>query len=385
MVQRLILKNWRNFRTVDVRLRDVTYLIGANATGKSNFLDVFRFLRDISKPQGGGLQKAVSDRGGIPKLRCLHARRDPEVRIEVHLADGIDDPAPLWRYEVGFKPEGKGAQRILVTMERVFKLGKSTPILTRPGSDDENDKARLTETHLEQVQANEAFRDIAIFFSETLYLHVVPQLLKFGDQLGGQRLESDPFGQGLLEQIARTSERVRTSRLRRIEKALRIAIPQFSELRFVRDEGSGRPHLEVRYQHYRPNAGWQREDQWSDGTLRLFGLFWSLLDSNSLLLLEEPDLSLNDAIVTQIPLMLLRLNRDTKRRRQVLLSTHSEALLSNPGIDSRAVLRLSPSSEGSEVKLPDAAEEAAIRAGLSVAEVSLPKTRPDKASQLALF
>jgi predicted ATPase len=92
LITRLVLKNWRNFREADVPLRDNTYLLGANATGKSNLLDVFRFLRDISKTQGGGLQKAVSDRGGIPKLRCLHARRDPEVRIEVHLADTADDP-----------------------------------------------------------------------------------------------------------------------------------------------------------------------------------------------------------------------------------------------------------------------------------------------------
>jgi predicted ATPase len=71
LVQRLILKNWRNFRQADVPLRD--------ATGKSNLLDVFRFLRDVCKAKGGGLQTAVAERGGIAKLRCLHARRDPEV------------------------------------------------------------------------------------------------------------------------------------------------------------------------------------------------------------------------------------------------------------------------------------------------------------------
>jgi len=116
---RLILKNWRNFRDVDARLRDTSYLLGANATGKSNLLDTFRFLRDVSKAQGGGLQKAVSDRGGIPKLRCLHARRDPEVRIEVHLADSANDPEPAWRYVLAFKPEGKGLQRTLVSAEQV--------------------------------------------------------------------------------------------------------------------------------------------------------------------------------------------------------------------------------------------------------------------------
>jgi predicted ATPase len=385
LVQRLILKNWRNFRNVDVRLRNITYLIGANASGKSNLLDVFRFLRDICKPQGGGLQKAVADRGGIPKLRCLHARRDPEVKLEVHLAISEDDDEPLWRYILGFGPDGKGAQRIVVTQEQVWKLGSSTPLLTRPGSDDKADPARLTQTHLEQIQTNGDFREIAVFFSEVLYLHVVPQLLKFGDQIGGQRLENDPFGQGLLEQVARVSEKVRVSRLRRIEEALKHAVPQFGQFRFVRDEVTGRPHLEVRYQHHRPHAGWQKEDQWSDGTLRLFGLLWSFLDSNSILLLEEPELSLNSEIVKQIPLILQRLQRDGKRRRQVVLTTHSEALLDNSGIDARAVLRLLPGPEGSQVNLPDEQERVALEAGLSVAEVMLSKIRPEEAKQLRLF
>ena len=87
MIKRLRLKNWRNFKEVEVNLRDRVYVIGPNASGKSNFLDVLRFLRDVAKPEGGGLQRAVKDRGGLTKLRCLLARRDPEVRIEIELAE----------------------------------------------------------------------------------------------------------------------------------------------------------------------------------------------------------------------------------------------------------------------------------------------------------
>jgi hypothetical protein len=85
IVSRIKLKNWRNFQKVDVPLRERMFIVGPNASGKSNFLDVFRFLRDIAKSEGGGLQKAVRDRGGISKLRCLLARRDPQIEIEVHL------------------------------------------------------------------------------------------------------------------------------------------------------------------------------------------------------------------------------------------------------------------------------------------------------------
>ncbi len=49
---RLRLQNWKNFRSVDVPLEPRMFLVGPNASGKSNLLDVFRFLRDIAKPKG---------------------------------------------------------------------------------------------------------------------------------------------------------------------------------------------------------------------------------------------------------------------------------------------------------------------------------------------
>jgi predicted ATPase len=386
IVTHLKLKNWRNFRDVDAPLGERTYLLGANASGKSNLLDVFRFLHDVSKPQGGGLQKAILDRGGIQKVRCLHARRDPEVRIEVHLSESSDDSTPDWRYVLGFKPEGKGAQRTLISCEQVWKRGVKEPILNRPDSGDSADKVRLTQTAIEQIQANADFRELAIFFGNVAYLHLVPQLLKYGDQIAGKYLEDDPFGQGLLERIAKTQKKTRDSRLRRIEKALALAVPQFKELRFVQDRVTGRPHLEAMYSHYRPNAGWQSEEQFSDGTLRLLGLLWALIDGDSLLLLEEPELSLNDAIVREIPGLLDRVQREKKRRgRQVIISTHSEALLSNPGIDGRGVLLLEPDAEGTRVRLVNDEEAVALRAGLSIAETVLPKARPKNIEQLSLW
>lgn len=382
IVTHLILKNWRNFRNVDIPLRERTYLLGANAAGKSNLLDVFRFLRDICKPQGGGLQKAIHDRGGVQKLRCLHARRDPEVRIEIHLSDSADDTEPLWRYILGFKPEGKGAQRTLISIEQVWQ--KEKLVLDRPNKGDIEDTMRLTQTALEQIQVNAKFRELAVFFGETTYLHLVPQLLKYAEQLGGQRLEDDPFGQGFLERIALTPAKTRDARLKKIESALTIAVPQFKELRFAPDKIKGHPHLEARYSHYRPNAGWQREEQFSDGTLRLLGLLWVLLEGDSLLLLEEPELSLNDSIVREIPRLLQRALRG-KKQRQVLISTHSEALLSNPGIDGRGVLLLEPELEGTRVRGIDDKESFALENGLSVAEVVLPKTHPNLSEQMSLW
>ena len=49
LVSNIRLKNWRNFQSLDLPLRDVTYVLGPNASGKSNLLDALRFLRDVGK------------------------------------------------------------------------------------------------------------------------------------------------------------------------------------------------------------------------------------------------------------------------------------------------------------------------------------------------
>ena len=381
LITRLQLKNWKNFQTLDIPFRDVTWFLGANASGKSNLLDALRFLRDVSKTKGGGLQAALADRGGLSKVRCLHARRDPEVRIEVTVAESVD-AEESWRYVLGFKSEGKGAQRVLVSQEEVHKGGKL--LLQRPTAKERKDTPLLTQTHLEQIQANAGFRELVEFFGSFTYLHLVPQLLKFSEQIGGRQITDDPFGQGFLERIAKTPEKTRESRLKKINQALKLAVPQFEELRFKKDL-MGHPHLEALYAHHRPNAGWQSEEQFSDGTLRLLGLLWSLLDGQSVLMLEEPEISLNDEIVKQIPLVLNRLLRSRKTGRQVLVSTHSEALLGNLGLDGRGVVLLEMTPQGTQGRSLNDDELATLEAGLSVAEVALPKTRPTGGGQLGLW
>ncbi len=384
LITRLKLNNWMNFRKVDVALRERVYVIGPNAAGKSNLLDVLRFLRDIAKPEGGGLQKAVKDRGGITKLRSLLARKDPVILIEVELAERVDT-VPIWRYVLAFRSEGKGLQRLVVSKEQVVHLPTGKIYCDRPDPDDNVDKDRLTQTYLEQINTNRDFRDVVDFFASVTYLHLVPQLLKHADHLGGYRMEDDPFGQSFLERIAKTPERTQRARLAKIEDVLKVCVPNMKNLRFKRDDITGTPHLEALYEHWRPDAGWQRESQFSDGTLRLLGVMWSLLDGDSLLLLEEPELSLNEDIVRRIPPLIWKVQRHAKYRRQVFVTTHSEALLGDKGIDPREVIRLEPTQDGTVVIESSEADKALIAAGYSVAEAILPKAKPAQIDQLSLF
>lgn len=386
LFRHLTVRNWRNFTKVDVPLSDRMFLVGPNASGKSNLLDVFLFLRDLAKTDGG-LQQAVESRGTLKKLRSLFARRNPLIEIEVTLEDGdADDGGDTWTYRIAIGQEPRGHHRPIVAEEEVTLNGVS--LFKRPSADDKDDPELLTQTWLEQIGLNKEFRPLSVVFQQSFYLHLVPQLLKLPGLANGDTNGTDPFGVKFLQRIMETPEKTRRSRLKKIEKALQIAVPEFQDLNEVRDAITGAPHLEATYRHWRPNGARQREDQFSDGTLRLIGLLWSLLDGRSLLLLEEPEVSLHSEIVRLLPALMWRIQRQSKNRRQVLLSTHSYEMLSDGGIRPEEILLVRPGQgEGSQVQPVSAIDQVRelIVSGLTPADAVLPFTRSQQLKRLALF
>lgn len=375
-VTRLRLENWRNFTEVDVPLGRRVFLIGPNACGKSNLLDALRFLRDLCSP-GGGLEKAVADRGGVSKVRCLAARKKPQIGLRLTL--GTEARPAAWTYRLQFTQDNQRRPRIGV--ECVERNGEK--ILSRPSEDDSRDPARLRQTHIEGISTNEGFREIHRFLRSIRYLHVLPPLIRQPDRFARREASEEAFGSDFLDRVARTTPRTRAARLRRIVEALKVAVPQLVELNLARDK-IGTPHLEGRYEHWRPHAARHREDQFSDGTLRLVALLWAAMDGRGPLLLEEPELNLHTAIVRLLPPLLHKATTDSQR--QVFMATHSPELLSDEGVGAGETLLLQPGENGTRVSR--AADDATIRslleAGLSVRDAAVPATRPQRPDRMLL-
>jgi len=374
---KLHLANWRNFASVDVPLQNRVFIIGPNAAGKSNLLDAFRFLHDLVA-LGGGFEEAITKRGGVSKLRSLAARRYPDVVVGVAIGDP-QQVHPEWEYELAFTQDNR--QRPVIKRETVRKQGQR--ILSRPNAEDNADVERLHQSYIEQVNVNRDFRPLAEFLRTVNYVHLVPQLVRETERYVGKG--QDPFGSDFLEQIAKVPEKTRSSRLRKIGAALKVAVPQLEDLEFYRDPANGTPHLRGKYEHWRPLGAWQTEGQFSDGTLRLLGLLWAILDRAGPLLLEEPELNLHPEVVRYLPQMFSTMQR--RMGRQVIISTHSADLLADEGIGLDEVLLLKPQDEGTVVDLAKNISDAEnlVRGGVPLADILLPATRPPKARQLVLF
>lgn len=348
---RLSVTNWRNFRSVNIEVHRRLFIVGANASGKSNFLDALRFLGDIAR-RGGGLASAIDSRGGLKSVRNLNAGnfKGGRVSIEVDLKDGED----TWSYSLSIKSERSGHHRPIVAHESVVK--NDLKLLERPSQEDVDDSELLTQTHLEQIAANKRFRVIAEYFASITYFHLSPQSLR---ETAGS-FEDDEYGRGFLAAINAEQKHTRDAWLARIQTALSAAVPEFESLTLETDS-AGRPHLVAGYRHWRKDAAKQRETEFSDGTLRLIGLLWTVISnskSSRLLLLEEPELSLNASIVRVLPTMFASAQR--AKDMQIAMTTHSPDLLDDEGVNPNeiVVLRVKEGDHGTSGTLLSDIEEA---------------------------
>ena len=377
IISKIELFNWKNFHRCEVGVQERCFVVGANAAGKSNFIDALRFLRDVAK-QGGGLQTAVRVRGGITKIRCLAAREQSNVKLAIELSES-DSRELCWHYELNFKHTGGGIRenQVKIVSEKVFSGREQRYVLDRSAETLGEDEETLKYTYLEQPNANKDFRVIQQFLQNVEYLNVVPQMVRESASCSYSGDKEDYYGRNFLKRLALLNDNTRRSYFRKINEFLKLAVPQLEELSFVKDE-IGVPHLEARYVHWRTRGSKQQEMQFSDGTLRLIGFLFALIDSNGVLLLEEPEINLHPGIVAQFPEFIAKIQRVKKGGRQVFITTHSYDILSNEGIAPEEVLLLTNSPEGTEVEVLSNVEKAKniLAAGFSMADVVMPLTKP---------
>ena len=148
IVRKIKLHNWKNFQNCEVNITERCFVIGANASGKSNFIDALRFLRDIAK-QSGGLQEAVEERGGITKIRCLAARKQTNISITVELGEDNSDKL-LWKYHLDFSHTGGGIlkNQVIIKQEQVYSYIDKKNILDRNPNSKNEDVETIKYTHL---------------------------------------------------------------------------------------------------------------------------------------------------------------------------------------------------------------------------------------------
>jgi predicted ATPase len=80
LISKISLSNFKNFEHIDVTLGDMNVIVGANASGKSNFIQALKFIQNI---KDFGIDNAISLGGGINYLRNFQVKKNKNTSISI--------------------------------------------------------------------------------------------------------------------------------------------------------------------------------------------------------------------------------------------------------------------------------------------------------------
>lgn len=113
MIKKIRIQNFRSLRDVTVELDPLTVLIGRSGTGKSNFVNAVRFLRDCLNSR----QIDFHSQGGI--FRVLHVDH-PGDPLAYDLGFRISSSGPEYRYSLVWQPSGELDESLQVGGKTLF-------------------------------------------------------------------------------------------------------------------------------------------------------------------------------------------------------------------------------------------------------------------------
>lgn len=104
-IKKLHIENFKSFGKLEVAFQSINLLIGANASGKSNLITLFEFLKNI---QAYGIEDAISRMGGFNSLINLNTNnRDFSIAVELEGDDilSTEDVIILEQNNVKYKAQ----------------------------------------------------------------------------------------------------------------------------------------------------------------------------------------------------------------------------------------------------------------------------------------
>ena len=311
---------------------DVTLVVGPNGVGKSNFVDVLRFLRDAVVED---LEHAVTKREGIQRLLQTYKTKPYQIGIEIHFGWRPSDP-PVIRianYKLRFKAIRGGNYAVESESGTYFEL--FAPKEFPKWQFDRSSIPDVSIDSLALVLASKTSPDsppsngfVAQHIAEWNFCTIYPNTLR-KPAVADRDLQLKESGENWASVIKalKRSPKGREA-LDRIYDAMRTVLPGFIEVSIQTVGSYLVPLFKFRMQGEGEGEGELVSFdpvQLSDGTLRFFGILLAAyqLPAPKLLVIEEPEQTIYPAALA----VLADVFKEVGRTTQVLVTTHSPHLI----------------------------------------------------------
>jgi len=356
-ITRVVLRNFKSIGSCDVRLSPLTYLIGANGSGKSNFLDALHLVRDSL---AGSLDNALSERGGLAEVRRRSSGHPTHFGIRLEFLLPEDGREAYFAFNVGALKNG--GYEVQTEECAIGRRGKGPFYSVERGrlkKSSEEIFPAITSDRLALVAVSgmAAFRPVFDALVSMGFYNLNPKLMRDLQKPQDGRLLK-PVGENIASVISHL-ERNAPEQIRVIDDYLQTVVPMVHG--FERKVIGPMETLEFRQEMAGSAHPWRFLAQsMSDGTLRALGVLTALFQSNrdfspSIVGIEEPETALHPAASAALREALVRASQQV----QTVITSHSPDLLDDASIDPDSLL--SVISVGGETKiatLDDASRQA---------------------------
>ena len=314
MLQRLILNGFKSIKTMDIELRSLNILIGANGAGKSNLISFFKMLNEM---MAGRLQQYIGISGYAKSLLHFGSKVTPQIeaQLEFDVENGMDTYKLRWFHA--------SSDTLIFAEETLSFLRKGYSSPKRDPLGAGHQETKINEAADGGMQTAKALRFLLNYcrvyhFHDTSSTAAVRQSCYVGDNRWLM-----PDAGNLAALLLRFREDHSTA-YHRIVKTIRLIAPFF-------DDFDLEPRANNLILNWREKGSDQvfGPHQLSDGTLRAICLTALLLQPEDelpkLIVVDEPELGLHPYALNVVAAMFGKASYHT----QILISTQSSSFLDN--------------------------------------------------------
>jgi len=362
VIRRVVLRNYKSIAACDVALAPLTFLVGANGAGKSNFLDGMRFVSDSLRTS---LDHALRDRGTIKEVRRRSGGHPNHFALRLDFALG-DGSAGHYSFRVGAKPNG--GYEVQNEECRVLPGETGAPEASyhvKAGVVVHASHERLPvvlpdRLALVAAAGMPAFRPVYDALSAIEVYN--PNHERIGEM---QRPDPGDLLRPDGSNAASVLQNLDADARQRIDAFLARVVPGVQS---VQTKVIGKQEtIEFRQSVMGQPHPWHfLAASMSDGTLRALGILLAIHQHRggaagsaapSLIGLEEPETALHPAAAS----VLLAALREASRRTQIVVTSHSPDLLDNPDIESDSIYAVEAENGLTRIGRIDAASREMLR------------------------
>ena len=310
-VDSIRIRGFKSIRDLEIDLRPINVLIGANGSGKSNFVGAFSFLQEI---RAGRLRSYVTRVGGADRVLHFGSRETTNLSVHVCFKDKVNE------YEINLTPTADDRLSpddtvSFTNKERGFERPYSWHLMGRDGeagiSVSEDVIAQYVRGHLDRWR---------LYHLHDTGFH--SPMKKTCDVRDNRFLRED--GSNLAAFLYLLSQR-HESFYDLIRRTVQLAAPFFDDF-IVVPQALNPDKIRLEWRHTGSDAYFDASSL-SDGTLRFMALATLLLQPvdlrPSVILLDEPELGLHPYAIAILASLMQKASVDT----QIIVATQSPILL----------------------------------------------------------